>query len=350
MSLAALVLAGGSGTRFWPASRRLRPKQFLALDGDRSLLQETVARLAPLVPAERIWISTTAALADAVAEQLPEVARERILVEPAGRNTAPAIAWSVASLPATVREGAIAVLPSDHRIADPDAFRRTLAAAAEEASRRDRVLALGVVPRHPETGFGYLETGEPLAGVPGLVRVARFTEKPDRPTAERFVASGRHLWNAGMFVFRGATLLAQLERHAPQLARGVQALVRQPERVDELYRALPSISIDYALMEKLEDLASLPLDCGWNDLGSWDALAEVLEPDAAGNAARGGAVVIDGERNLTYAETGTIAVLGLSDLIVVRSGDAVLVAPRAAAQDVRRIVDALAASGRERLL
>jgi mannose-1-phosphate guanylyltransferase len=350
MSLSALVLAGGSGTRFWPASRRHRPKQFLALDGDRSMLQATVDRLAPLVPPERVWISTTAALAAGVSEQLPEIDPARILVEPAGRNTAPAIAWSIASMPSAAREGAVAVLPSDHRIGDPAAFRETLRRAGEEAERNDRVLALGVLPRHPETGFGYLETREPVVGAGGVRAVARFTEKPDRATAERFLASGRHLWNAGMFVFRGARLLALLEKHAPELARGVQALVREPGRVEELYRALPSISIDYALMEKLDDLATLPLDCGWDDLGSWDALAAVLPADEAGNAARGGSVVVGGERNLTWSEEGTVAILGLSDLVVVRSGDAVLVAPRSAAQDVRRIVDALAASGRDRLL
>jgi mannose-1-phosphate guanylyltransferase len=349
MSLSALVLAGGSGTRFWPASRRDRPKQLLALDGDRSMLQATVERLAPLVPRDRVWISTTAALAEAIAAQLPGIDRARILVEPAGRNTAPAIGWSIAQMPPAVREGAIAVLPSDHRIADAAAFRATVAAAAEEAERRDRVLALGVVPRHPETGFGYLETGAPLPGVPGLVSVVRFTEKPDRATAERFLAGGRHLWNAGMFVFRGARLLELLAVHARELSRGLDDLARNRARSDELYRALPSISIDYALMEKLDDLATLPLDCGWDDLGSWDALAAVLPADAAGNAARGGALVLDGERNLTFTEEGTIALLGVSDLIVVRSGDAVLVAPRSAAQQVRRVVEALAATGRDEL-
>jgi mannose-1-phosphate guanylyltransferase len=350
MSLSALVLAGGSGTRFWPASRRLRPKQFLVLDGERSMLRATVERLAPLVPEERIWISTTEALAAAVAAELPELPPGRILIEPAGRNTAPAIAWSIRSMPAAAREGAIAVLPSDHRIADAAAFRAVLAAAAEEAGRRDRVLALGVVPRHPETGFGYLETGDALPGVPGLLAVRRFTEKPDRATAERFLAGGRHLWNAGMFVFRGERLLELVERHAPELARGIAALAREPGRAAELYRALPAISIDYALMEKLDELATLPLDCGWDDLGSWDALAAVLPHDAAGNASRGGAEIVDGERNLTFTEEGTIAVLGLSDLVVVRSGDAVLVAPRSAAQEIRRIVDALAAAGRSELL
>ncbi|MEO8274630.1 MAG: sugar phosphate nucleotidyltransferase [Thermoanaerobaculia bacterium] len=350
MSLSALVLAGGSGTRFWPASRRDRPKQLLALEGERSLLQATVDRLRPLIPAERVWISTTAALQNAVREQLPEVPSAQILAEPAARNTAPAIAWSLTEMPADVRTGPIVVLPSDHRIADDESFRRTLATAGEVASREPRILALGVVPVFAETGFGYLEVGETLPGATGLRRVVRFTEKPDRATAERFLAGGQHLWNAGIFVFRGDLLLDALSRHAPVLAAGLAALGRDPARASELFPQLPSISIDYAVMEKFEAMATLPLDCGWSDVGSWDALANLLRADAAGNAARGDAVVVDGERNLTYAEEGTIAVLGLSDLIVVRSGDAVLVARRQDAQQVRRIVDELAATSRVDLL
>ncbi len=349
-SPSALVLAGGSGTRFWPASRRHRPKQLLALEGERSLLQSTVDRLRPLVPAARVWISTTEALADAVAEQLPEVPAAQILTEPAARNTAPAIGWSLVAMPERVREGAVIVLPADHRIGDPQAFRAALAEAAAMVESEKRILTLGVVPTRPETGFGYLEMAEALPGAPGLRRVRRFTEKPDRATAERFLAGSEHLWNAGIFVFRGSVLLDGLERHAPELWRGLAELARAPERVGELYPKLPSISIDYAVMEKFEEMAALPLDCGWSDLGSWDALADLLPADAAGNAARGGAVVVGGSGNLTYAEEGTIAVLGLSDLIVVRSGDAVLVARRQDAQQVRRIVDQLAASGREELL
>ena len=351
MTLSALVLAGGSGTRFWPASRRQRPKQLLPLDGDRSLLAETIERLAPLVPARRVWISTTAALAAEIARHLPEFDPARILVEPAGRNTAPAIAWSLLALPDEARErGAVAVLPADHRIADATAFRATLAAATEEVEKHDRLFALGVLPTHPETGFGYLELGAPVAGVPGLRRVTRFTEKPDLETARRFVGEGTHLWNAGMFVFRGGRLLELLHQHAPELASGLDELAREPGRAEELYRRLPSISIDYALMEKLDELVTLPLDCGWNDLGSWDALASVLPKDASGNAAHGDALVLDGSGNLTYTEHGTIAVLGLSDIVVVRSGDAVLVAPRAASQDVKRIVDQLATAGHDELL
>ncbi len=350
MSLSALILAGGSGTRFWPASRRLRPKQLLTLEGERSLLQTTVDRLAPLVPPERVWISTTAALAGAVGAQLPEVPARQILVEPAGRNTAPAIAGSLLAMPPQTRGEAVAVLPADHRIGDAAAFRRALAAAARLAEEQDRVLTLGVVPTRPETGFGYLEVGGPLADTPGARAVRRFTEKPDRATAERFVAGGGHLWNAGIFVFRGTTLLARLERHAPEIASGLAAIERAPERAAELYAALPSISIDFAVMEKLDDLVTLPLDCGWNDLGSWDALHELLAHDAEGNASRGAAWVVEGAGNLVFAEEGAVGLVGVSDLVVVASGGAVLVAPRSAAQEVRRIVERLAAAGRSDLL
>ncbi len=346
----ALILAGGSGTRFWPASRRARPKQLLALDADRSLLAQTVDRLGPLVPPERVWLSTTAALASAVTAQLPGIARERVLAEPAGRNTAPAIAASLLAMPAAARQGVVAVLPSDHRVADPEAFRAALAAAFDAAERFDRIVALGVTPRWPETGFGYLELGAGLPDGGALREVIRFREKPDRATAEAFLASGRHLWNAGIFVFRGTRLLEEIARHAPELAAGLERLAGEPERAEELYAELPSISIDFAVMEHVQGMAAIALDCGWDDLGSWQALYEVLPADAAGNRTHGQAVAVEATGNLLFADQGLVAALGVSDLIVVRTGDAVLVAPRERAQEVRRIVERLEAAGRRDLL
>jgi mannose-1-phosphate guanylyltransferase/mannose-6-phosphate isomerase len=346
----ALILAGGSGTRFWPLSRRGRPKQLLALEGERTLLQETVARLAPLAGPSEVWVCTTRDLAPEVRRQLPEVPAGQVLCEPEGRNTAPAIGWSVASMPAAAREGVVAVLPADHRMADAAAFRDVLARAVRVVEREDRVMTLGVRPSRPDTGYGYLELGEPLPGDPALRRVARFIEKPPPAAAEEFVRSGNTLWNAGIFVFRGTTLLALLAEHAPEVAAGVQAIAAQPERAAELYPRLPAISIDYALMEKLDGLATLPLDCGWSDLGSWEALDEVLPKDAAGNACRGDAVALDAAGNLLLADAGTVAVLGVRDLVVVRTGDAVLVLPKARSQEVRRIVAELAARGRRDLL
>ncbi len=346
----ALILAGGSGTRFWPLSRRAMPKQFLTLEGDRSLLQATVDRLQPEIRPEQVWISTTEALAPQVREQLPEVPADQVLAEPMGRNTAPAIGWAVGCLPEAAREGVVAVLPADHRIEQRAAFRDTLARAARVVGSDDRVMTLGVQPDRVETGYGYLELGEDLEGDPALRRVARFTEKPDLETARSFYESGNYLWNAGIFVFRGATLLHHLERLEPAVGEGLAAIRSEPARTRELYAALPSTSIDYAVMERLDDLGTLPLDCGWSDLGSWAALGEILDGDERGNTGRGDLVAIDSKDNLLWAESGQIATIGVEGLVVVRTADTVLVMPRERAQDVKKVVETLRAGGRDELL
>ncbi len=352
--LQALILAGGSGTRFWPLSRQTRPKQLLALEGERTLLRDTLERLSPLVGAESVWVCTTEALAEAVRRDLPEVPAAQILAEPEGRNTAPAIAWAVRSMPESARRGVVAVLPADHRVGDGAAFRAALAQAAEVVEREDRVMTLGVVPRWAETGYGYLElaaeTAPERAGADGVRRVARFVEKPSPENAARFLAAGNHLWNAGIFVFRGSTLLDVVARLEPELSRGLEAIAAAPERLRELYSRLPAESIDYAIMEKLDGIATIPLDCGWSDLGSWEALAEVLPPDATGNFSRGDTLAVEAGGNLLFADQGTIAVLGVEDLVVVRTGDAVLVCPRSRSQEVRKLVAELAGRGRRDLL
>jgi mannose-1-phosphate guanylyltransferase/mannose-6-phosphate isomerase len=345
----ALILAGGSGTRFWPLSRKRRPKQLLALEGERSLLRETVDRLHPLVGPENVWVCTTQVLAEDVRRELPDVPAGQILLEPEGRNTAPAIGWSVRSMPEEARRDVVVVLPSDHRVGDPAAFRDTLARAARAVKREDRVMTLGVTPRWPETGYGYLELEEG-SDEDGVRRVRRFVEKPDLATAERYVASGNHLWNAGIFLFRGTTLLEILARLQPELSRGLEAIAEVPERVGELYPKLPSDSIDYAVMEKLDSIATLPLDCGWSDLGSWSALDEVLPRDDRANTGRGDTLALDAEGNLLFSDQGTIAVLGVRDLVVVRTGDSVLVLPKSRSQEVKRLVDELKSRGREDLL
>lgn len=346
----ALILAGGSGTRFWPASRRRRPKQLLSLEGEVSLLRATVERLEPLIPARSVWVCTTEALAPEVRRELPGVPAEQILAEPVGRNTAPAIGWSLRSMPREVRDGVVAVLPADHRVADPAAFRDALERAAVVCEADSRIMTLGVVPTRPETGFGYLELDAVLDRETGLRRVCRFTEKPDLETAKRFVEGGDHLWNAGIFVFRGTTLLELMEGVQPELAVGLEAIADQPSRTRELYPSLPSVSIDHGLIEKLDDLGTLPLDCGWSDLGSWAALWEILDRDADGNAGRGDHVAVAGSDNLLFADEGMIAVAGVSGLVVVKAGDAVLVVPRERSQEVREIVAELERRGRSDLL
>lgn len=343
----AIILAGGSGTRFWPLSRRKRPKQLLTLEGERSLLQATLDRLSPLLEPEDVWISTTDLLVEALREQLPEVPRDHYVLEPIGRNTAPALAWAVRSLPPERQRGAIVVLPADHRVADGAAFRRALERAVVAAEQDDRMLALGVVPRWAETGYGYLEVETQAPDRLGLRRVARFTEKPDRATAERFLATGNYLWNAGIFVFRGESLLRRLAEFEPELARAVAELAGAPQRLAELYPRLKSISIDYAVMERLRDLDTLALDCGWSDLGSWAALAEVRERDGSDNVVQGDVVAIEARHNLLFAEEGTIAVVGVHGLAVVRTHDAVLVLPLERAQEVRAILAELESRGRD---
>jgi mannose-1-phosphate guanylyltransferase len=333
-----------------------------------------VLRLAPLVPPEAIWVCTTRDLEAQVRRELPEVPPAQVLLEPEGRNTAPAIGWSVRSMPAAVRAGVVAVLPSDHRFGEPERFRETLAEAARLAAAEDRVMVLGITPRWAETGYGYLELEDlddlggresvappapaaaPAPAAPVLPaaaaarRVRRFVEKPGAEDAARFVTSGRHLWNAGIFVFRGERLLELLARHEPELARGLEEIAASPARLAEVYPRLPARSIDYAVMEKLDTLSALPFDCGWSDLGSWGALEEVLPADPLGNTGHGDRLALDAAGNLLFSDSGTIAVLGVSGLVVVRTGDAVLVIPKARSQEVRRLVKELADRGREDLL
>jgi mannose-1-phosphate guanylyltransferase/mannose-6-phosphate isomerase len=234
-------------------------------------------------------------------------------------------------------------------VGDPAAFRDALARAARAVKREDRIMTLGVIPRWPETGYGYLEL-EPEPEDDGVRRVRRFVEKPDLATAERYAASGSHLWNAGIFLFRGTTLLDVLARLQPELHQGLEAIAAAPERVDELYPRLPADSIDYAVMEKLDSIATLPLDCGWSDLGSWAALDEVLARDDQGNTGRGDVLAMESEGNLLFSDAGTIAVLGVSGLVVVRTGDSVLVVPKERSQEVKKLVQELASRGREDLL
>jgi mannose-1-phosphate guanylyltransferase/mannose-6-phosphate isomerase len=353
-------LAGGSGTRFWPLSRRARPKQLLALEGGRTLLQSTVDRLSPLIEPHEVWIVTTRDLVKEVRRQLPDVPARQILVEPVGRNTAPAIAWSVRSMPEDLRQATVVVLPADHRVGDPDVFRLRLAQAMRAVEEQDLVLTLGVVPRWPETGYGYLRLGRMLDDHTGLRRVSRFTEKPDARTAKRFVKSGNYLWNAGIFAFRGARLLELVAEHVPQLHAGLEqiAAARDKQSLAELYPRLPAAPIDTAVMEKLTStgglrrspIATLPLDCGWSDLGSWAALAEVRHKDDQGNAVAGDVVAVDAVDNLLYADRGTVAVLGVSNLVVVRTADSVLVMPIERAQEVRRVLAELESRGRTELV
>ncbi len=348
-----LVLAGGTGSRFWPLSRRRRPKQLLDLLGGGPLLAATARRVAPLCGEDGIWVCTTRGLAVSVAETLPGVPASRILGEPVGRNTGPAIGWAVRSLPTALRDDVVAVLPSDHWVADEAAFREALERGAAAVERGDfDVVTVGIAPAWAETGYGYLELAAPVEPF-SLEKVLRFTEKPDAATAAAFQASGRHFWNGGIFLFRGTVLLDLYRRHLPGLLAGLERLMEDgvgADRRRELYADLESVSIDHGLMERVESIGCVVADCGWTDLGSWAALAECLPSDDCGNSTVGETFVLDARDNLLFADEGAIAVVGVEGLAVVRTGDAVLVVPRERTQDVRAVVELLRSRNRQYLL
>jgi mannose-1-phosphate guanylyltransferase len=353
----AVILAGGSGTRLWPASRRNRPKQLLATvtgaTGGDHLLGRALRR-ARQVCGDRIVLVATRELADLLASAAPGV---EVIAEPVGRNTALALGLAAVHLAHRDPDAVIGALPSDHHIADEPAMAQVIARGFEIATRHDVVCTIGIVPTRAETGYGWLELGAELE--PGVSRVARFVEKPDRATAESFLVVGRHLWNAGMFFVRATRLIAEIHHHAPSLGGILDeigaALVRGPDAAAEaaarLYPDAQSISIDHAVMEKVTDVVTIAADVGWNDVGSWAALRDVRGVDAADNTVDApDAVIIGGAGNIAVSDVGVVAMVGVSDLVVVRSGDAVLVIPRDRAQDVRAIVDELARWGLERYL
>jgi mannose-1-phosphate guanylyltransferase len=356
----AVIMAGGAGTRFWPASRALRPKQLLPLAGGsrETLLAATVRRLAPLVTPDRVVIVTGEHLAEATAATVPEVPRAQILCEPAPRNTAPCIAWASATIERLEPDAIVAVLPSDHFIADEGEFRRVLDRAIRAAAT-GHVTTVGIVPTRPETGYGYIEVGDPIDESLNARSVARFVEKPDRARAEAFVAGGQHLWNAGMFFFRARDMKELVARHLPELGAGIAKideaarLGKEAEVVKAVFPTLPSISIDHGVMEKAEGLAVVPGEFGWNDVGSWQSAWELGARDDAGNALAAGALAIDAHNNLVRTlgkGKKVVALVGVSDLVVVETDDAILVIPRDRAQDVRLVVEALKAAGRTELL
>jgi mannose-1-phosphate guanylyltransferase len=356
----AVIMAGGAGTRFWPASRALRPKQLLPLAGgsEETLLAATVRRLAPLVTPDRVIIVTGEHLAEATAAAVPDVPRAQILCEPAPRNTAPCIAWASATIHRLDPDALVAVLPSDHFIADEGEFRRVLDRALQTAAT-GRVTTVGIVPTRPETGYGYIEVGDPLDGGHGARSVARFVEKPDRARAEAFLAGGQHLWNAGMFFFRARDMKELVDRHLPELGRGIAAIDdaarsgKEAEVVKAIFPTLPSVSIDHGVMEKASGLAVVPGEFGWNDVGSWQSAWELGAPDDAGNALAAGALAIDAHNNLVRTlgkGNKLVALVGVSNLVVVETDDAILVIPRDRAQDVRLVVEALKAAGRTDLI
>jgi len=340
----AVIMAGGSGTRFWPHSRRAKPKQFLAIVGQRTLLQDTAQRLRAVVPMRRLLVVAPRELAGLVTEQLPRLPAENLLIEPAPRGTAPCLVLAAAWIAQRDPHGSMAVFPADHAITDVDRFRGDVERGFEIAEREEALVTFGIRPTHPETGYGYIEIGAPIRRTaPRASWVRRFIEKPDAVRARRFVGTGRHFWNSGMFVWRVDALRAAVARHAPALASLWAALEGNGtvSSAARAFRRVPPVSIDVAVMERAERVAVVAARFDWSDVGSWAAVAERWGVDRDGNTERGDTLLIECRDTLVYGATRLVAVLGARDLLVVDSHDAVLVCRRDRAQDVRRIVDAL---------
>ena len=351
-----LILAGGRGTRFWPRSRKRAAKQVLSVVGERSLIQATVDRLAPVIAPERVWVLTSEDLRDTIVRQLPEIPKNQILAEPMQRNTAPAIGLAAHILHSVDRDAVMGIFPADHVIGKP-AFFRTVIRAGFKGAASGNLMVVGIAPRWPETGYGYIEfpPGTRAGGLePVLVR--RFREKPALPKARRYVAAGNFYWNSGMFFWRAGVLLEQLRRHLPRTATVLAALPPFGARdfVPRLRKAFPlcdNISIDYAVMEKAEMVRGIPAaDFGWNDVGSWNAVYDLLPRDTAGNAGVCESICLDARDNFVDARGKLVALLGVKNLIVVDTPDALLVADRSRAQQVSEVVKTLEKNKRHDLL
>lgn len=352
-----VIMAGGSGTRFWPLSRQLFPKQLLRIIGDETLIQQTMRRVVSGTPPERVMISTNPAQAESIRVQLSEwkdALKDNFVLEPEGRNTAPAIALVALELIRRDPDAIMLVVPADHIIKGQRDFDAAVALAASLA-QQGLLVTFGIKPIRPETGYGYIKPdAKRVLGRRGTLkgyRVGRFVEKPNAVKAAQYLKAGNYYWNSGMFVWRAATILEEIRRHQPVLARGIDGIGRligqgtAKTAIDEEYRRLPSISIDTGVMEKSDKAAVVPVGFRWSDVGSWGSLDEVAPKDKAGNVVGGRVVDIDSRRSVVYGDRRVVATIGLTDMVVVDTPDATLVCPKSRAQDVKRIVDILKQQG-----
>lgn len=358
--LFAVILAGGAGVRFWPYSRELWPKQMLEIVGEDSLLRQTLHRLDDFIPAENIAILTTEKLAPDIQHHLSVLGKKakgiRLMKEPVGRNTAPAIGLAAVHLTKIDPEAIMLVMPSDHLIKDVKSFREGIKIALRGAEK-EFLVTFGIKPSKPETGYGYMEVDEDKGdeGSP-FMKLKRFVEKPDAEKATSYLKAGNYFWNSGIFVWKVSKILREIERYMPRLSQGLRAIEetigseKEREITGDVYSEFESVSIDYGVLEQSKDVLMLPASFDWSDIGSWSALDEVLESDSGGNILRGNVVSVDNENSILFGGDRIVAAVGLKEMVVVDTPDATLIASKDRAQEVRRVVDELRKNGREERL
>ncbi len=352
----ALIMAGGTGTRLWPRSRTNQPKQFLPLLGERTMIQETADRVLPLVRPDQIIVVTGQRYVELVAEQLPEVPGTNVIGEPSGKGSAPAIGLGAITMLRADSDATMVVLSSDHQIQKVDVFRNALK-AAEELAQQGYLVTLGIHPTEPQTGYGYIQRRAEIGTFNGFpaYEVERFVEKPSREKATEYVESGQYSWNAGIFIWRAETIMQAFAEHMPQLRQQLAEIdaaggASDPATYRDIWERIETMTIDYGIMERAQRVAVVPVDIGWSDVGDWDSLAELASGDG-GNLVQAPHVGIDTSNSLVYSDSDRlIATIGLDNYLVIDTGDAVLVAPRDRAQDVKKIVDELKRQGRTNLL
>jgi mannose-1-phosphate guanylyltransferase len=346
----ALILAGGGGTRLWPMSRQSKPKQMLPLIGEHSMFETSVKRLAPLFTPDRIYVSTGQSYVDDLMAVTPEVPAENFIVEPSARNNAAAVGLAIAVIQKRDPDAVIAMLTADHHIAKTDVFRDVLAAAYQIASK-GKIVTLGISPSFPSTGFGYIQQGKELGHVGSFTycEASRFTEKPDIVRATQFIASGKYSWNSGMFIWQARKAMTEFARQQPAMYDLLQTLQPNVDTPDfattlaTIWESMPRISIDFAVMEGAQDMAVIPVDIGWSDVGTWSSLYDVLQPDSYGNCGKGNAdkrIILDTKNSLVFTDKLVVAI-GVEDIIVVETEDVVMICHKDRAQQVKEIVDYL---------
>lgn len=355
----ALIMAGGGGTRLWPMSRGKTPKQMLPLVEEQSMFSVSVNRLAPLFTPEQIYVVAGESHVDALRRQAPEIPAQNFIAEPSARDSGPAAALGISVIQQRDPQATVVLLTADHHIADKDGFRRVLA-TAHDVAQQNTIVTLGISASLPSTGFGYIQRGTQLSEVNGFrcYKAVRFTEKPDFETAMAFIASGDYSWNSGMFAMRADTAMAEFQRQQPEiyrLMRQLQPSLDTPEYQDalhEIWQQVPKISIDYAIMEGAQNMAVIPVDIGWSDVGSWDALYDVLQADEGGNCFKGHApdrITVDTKNTLVYSDKLTVTI-GIENLVIVETDDVLMVCRKERAQDVRQVVSLLREKNNEHYL